>query len=372
MKKPMLMIPGPIDPPDEVLRRCGMPVFAHYDGDFPEFYHRLTDQMKYVFGTTGGVVQIPSGSGTTAVNMMLASLCTPDDSVLVVHNGGFGDYAQRNLNCLGIPNVAVKSPPGTVYDCDEVRHEMRRGGHQFIYVTHNESSTAVANPLAPLGEIARETGALLLVDAVSSVGGMVIDMDGSGADVVAGASQKCLELPPGLAPVAIGPRAWDYMREMKDRRVPYVLDFLLWEWSAEARGKNHPGLTTSATTMLYALAWIVDRIREEGIEAREARFQAGGSRLRDGLEPLGFTAPVDPRYASPVVTDFVMPEGMLAADLRSYCVDEHNVMVGGGSRANDSGQTISFRVAHFGRAAEAERIDLLIEIAREFISKRGA
>ena len=92
MNKPLLMIPGPTDPPEEVLKRCGMPVFPHYEGDFPDFYHRLTEKMKYVFGTTGGEVHIANGSGTTAVNMMLASLCTPDTSVLVVNNGAFGDY----------------------------------------------------------------------------------------------------------------------------------------------------------------------------------------------------------------------------------------------------------------------------------------
>ena len=372
MNKPLLMIPGPIDPPDEVLRRCGMGVFPHYEGDFPAFYHQLVNKMRTVFGTSDGTVQIPNGSGTTAVNMMLASLCTPDDSVLVVNSGSFGDYAERNLECLGVPHVAVKNPHGTAFDPDEVRDAMQRGSHPFIYVTHNESSTAVLNPLPPLGQIAREFDALLLVDAVSSVGGAVVDMDGSGADVVAGASQKCLELPPGLAPVAIGPRAWDHMRAMEDRRVPYVLDFMMWDWSLQARGANHPQLTTGATTMLYALDWMVDRIREEGIAHRQERFRAAGQRLKEGFADLDLTPTADPRYASPVVTEFVMPRGLAAWELRSWYIAEHNIMVGGsGGRANDKGQSIVFRVAHFGRAAEHERIDHLIEITRDFMSQHA-
>ncbi len=287
MNKPMLMIPGPMDPPDEVLRRCGGPVFPHYEGDFPAFHTQLVDKMKYVFGTSDGEVLVPNGSGTTAVNMMLASLCTPEDSVLVVNNGSFGDYAERNVECLGVPHVAVKGRRGTAIDCDEVRGEMKRGRHQFIYVTHNESSTAIVNPLPPLGEIAREFDALLLVDSVSGVGGLVIDMDGSGADVVAGSSQKCLELPPGLAPVAIGPRAWEYMAKMENRRVPYVLDFMMWKKSSETRGAWHPQLTTGATTMLYALDWSVDRILEEGLENRQERFRAAGERLKRGFAALG-------------------------------------------------------------------------------------
>lgn len=364
------MIPGPIDPPDEVLRRCGMPVFPHYEGDFPAFYHQLTDKLKYVFGMEAGRVYVPNGSGTTAVNMMLASLCTPEDSVLVANNGGFGDYAERNMQCLGVPHVAVKGERGRAIDCDKVRDEMKRGRHRFLYVVHNESSTAVLNPLPPLGRIAREFDALLLVDGVSSVGGVVIDMDGSGADVVAGSSQKCLELPPGLAPVAVSPRALQYMKAMKVRRVPYVLDFMMWEWSLEARGRSHPQLTTGATTMLYALDWMVDRIREEGIEKRQERFRAAGERLKAGFFELGFTMAADPRDASPVVTEFIVPEGMTATELRRHYVSEHNTMVGGGGRTNADGENISFRVAHFGRAAEHARIDRLIEITRAFVAMR--
>ena len=371
MNKPLLMIPGPMDPPDEVLKRCGMPVFPHYEGDFPAFYKQLVDKMKPIFGTTGGTVQIANGSGTTAVCMMLSSLCTPDDSVLVVNNGGFGTYAENNVACLGVPHVAVKGEHGTAIDCDKVRDEMKRGRHPFLYVTHNESSTAVVNPLPPLGEIAREFGALLLVDSISAVGGVVIDMDGSGADVVAGASQKCLELPPGLAPVAIGPRAWDHMKAMKNRRVPYVLDFMRWQNSMDTRGDWHPQLITGATNMLYALDWMADRINEEGIAKRQERFRAAGERLKKGFGDLGFASAADPRYASPVVTEFMTPDGILAQEYRSWTMAAHNTMVGQGGRMNAAGDVVSFRVAHFGLAAEHERIDRLIQITGEFMSKRG-
>jgi len=177
MNKPLLMTPGPIDPPDEVLRRCGMPVFPHYEGDFPAFYDQLVGKMRYMFGTENGKVYIANGSRTTAVNMMLASLCTPDDSVLVINNGSFGGYGEKNVRSLGIPYVSVMGEPGTAVDYDKVRDEMKRARHPFIYVTHNESSTAMVNPLPPLGEIAREFEALLLVDSISAVGGVVIDMD---------------------------------------------------------------------------------------------------------------------------------------------------------------------------------------------------
>jgi aspartate aminotransferase-like enzyme len=162
------------------------------------------------------------------------------------------------------------------------------------------------------------------------------------------------------------------MKAMKVRRVPYVLDLMMWEWSLEARGATHPQLTTGATTMLYALDWMIDRIREEGIENRQERFRAAGQRLKQGFRELGFTLGADPRHASPVVTEFIVPEGMTAAQLRNYYVSEHNIMVGGGGRTNQKREGISFRVAHFGRAAEPERIERLIEITREFVARRNS
>jgi aspartate aminotransferase-like enzyme len=363
------MIPGPIDPPDEVLRRCGLPVFPHYDGDFPVFYNQLVKKMKPIFGTEEGKVYIANGSGTTAVNMMIASLCTPESKVLAINNGSFGVYGEKNLRNLGIPFVSVIGEPGTIVDYDKVHEEMKHSGCQFIYVTHNESSTAMVNPLDTLGKIAREFDALLLVDSISAVGGIVIDMDGTGADVVAGASQKCLELPPGLAPIAVSSRAMDYMKRMKKRCVPYVLDLLAWEKASETMKDWHPQPITGATTMLYALDWMIDRILEEGLKNRQERFRKTGEYLKKAFAELGFSTSADPEYASPVVTEFIMPDGLIAEDIRSYYMTEHNVMVGRGERNNRTGEAISFRVAHFGKAAEMERINLLIEITKKFIKK---
>ncbi|MBT4485752.1 MAG: alanine--glyoxylate aminotransferase family protein [Candidatus Latescibacteria bacterium] len=369
MNKPLLMIPGPMDPPDEVLKRCGMPIVPHYEGDFPAFYDQLVTKMKTIFGIGEGYVFIPNGSGTTAVNMMLASLCTPDDNLLAINNGSFGGYIEKNCKNLGIPFTFVEGEWGTAIDPDKVRDEMKRKRYNFIYITHNESSTAIVNPLEPIGDIAREFDALLLVDSVSGVGGVVIDMDSSGADVVAGASQKCLELPPGLAPVAVGAKAWEYMEKMKNRRVPYFLDFMSWKNAFIEMHDEHPQPVTGATHMLYALDWVVDRIIEEGLENRQERFRTSGERLKNGMAELGFKSGADPRYASPVVTEFLTPGGIPAEDVREFYIKKHNTMVGWGMRKNDEDERISFRVAHFGKAADTWRINRMIAITREFIEE---
>ena len=373
IKKPLLMIPGPMDVPDEVLRRCGHQVFPHYDAPthFPEFYHRLVEKMKVIFGLGEGYVFIPNGSGTIAVNMAVASLCTPEDDVLVINNGGLGEYAEKNLNALGIPFTFVYGEWGKAIDPDSVRKAMKKKRHKFIYMTHNESSTAVVNLIPPLGAIAREFDALLISDSISAVGGVVIEMEEDGADVVAGASQKCLELPPGLAPVAVGERAWKYMESMKNRRVSWILDFQVWKNAFHKQYENHPQPVTGATTMLYALDWMVDKIIEEGIKNRQERFRAAGTRLIKGMEALGFKMSADPHDASPVVTDFVTPNGIDSNIVRNYYLEKHNTMVGYGFAHVDekTGKNLSFRIAHFGMAANPDRIDHMIDITRQFVEE---
>ncbi len=368
------MIPGPMDVPEEVLRRLGHQVFPHYDAPtrFPEFYHQLVEKMKYVFGLEKGHVFIPNGSGTIAVNMALASLCTPDDDVLVISNGGLGAYAEKNLRSLGVPFTFVEGEWGRAIDPGLVRAAMKKKRHPFIYVTHNESSTAVVNPLTPLGEIARKYDALLISDSISAVGGIKIDMGENGADVVAGASQKCLELPPGLAPVAVGERAWSYMESMKNRRVPFILDFMTWRKAFFDQYNDHPQPVTGATTMLYALDWIIDQIVAEGIENREERFRAAGMRLKKGMAALGFNMSADPRDASPVVTDFLVPGDVDSNVVRNYYLEEHDTMVGYGFANVDkeTGVNRSFRIAHFGIAANDDRIDHMIDITRRFVEER--
>lgn len=368
LDKPMLMIPGPMDVPEEVMRRCGLQVFPHYDKGtrFPEFYHQLVEKMRVVFGIRDGLVFIPNGSGTVAVNMMIASLVTPEDDVLIMNNGSFGAYAEKNVKSVGAGFTHVMGEWGTVIDPDRVRDEMKRKRHQFIYITHNESSTAIVNPLSPIGEIAREFDALVLVDAVSGVGGVVIDMDDAGADVVAGASQKCLELPPGLAPVAVGKRAWEYMERMKNRRVPWILDFQSWKNAWQDQYEWHPQPVTGITTMLYALDWVVDNIIEEGLTNRQERFRAAGNRLKKGMTDLGFRILADQRYASPVVSEFIVPEGHNGEAVRDYYLTKQNTMVGYSVRTNDKGEKIGVRIAHFGVAAQPERIDHMINITRKY------
>lgn len=373
LRNPMLMIPGPMDAPDEVLRRCGHQVFPHYDAPtgFPEFHNELAEKLKVVFGLDGGNVFIPSGSGTLAVNMALASLCTPDDDVLIIDNGCLGDYARANLDSLGVTHTSVKDTWGKAADPEKVRSAMKKKHHRFIYMTHNESSTGVVNPILPIGEIAREFDALLIVDSISGVGGVVVEMGENGADVVAGASQKCFELPPGLAPIAVSDRAWDYIDTMENRHVPYYLDLLKWKNAAMKQRDEHPQLVTGNTTFLYALDWSVDQIIEEGIYNRQERFRSAGKHLRDGMAELGFRMSADPDDASPVVTDFYPPDGIPGDEVRSYYLEKHNTMVGYGFAYKDEeGKALTFRIAHFGLAANPERIDHMLNITRQFVNER--
>ena len=134
---------------------------------------------------------------------------------------------------------------------------------------------------------------------------------------------------------------------------------------------RHPQPVTGATTMLYALDWIADRIIEEGLENRQERFRSAGELLKKGMSEIGFRSGADPEYASPVVTEFITPDGIPAQDVRDYYMKVHNTMVGFGRRTNDAGMEISYRIAHFGRAAETWRVNRMIAITKEFMEGRG-
>jgi aspartate aminotransferase-like enzyme len=158
---------------------------------------------------------------------------------------------------------------------------------------------------------------------------------------------------------------------MKNRHVPYYLDFQTWRTASIAMHDDHPQPVTGNTNYLYALDWSVDRILEEGIVNRQERFRAAGKRLKEGLAELGFRMSANPDDASPVVTDFYPPAGIPGNEVRNYYLEKHNTMVGYGFAYKDkNGNALTFRIAHFGLSAHPDRIEHMIQITRQFVRER--
>ena len=186
MNKPLLMIPGPMDPPGEVLRRCGMPVFPHYEGDYPAFYDQLVTKMKVVFGLKNdGYVFIPSGSGTTAVNMMLASLCAPGDDVLVINNGSFGQYAEKNLKNLGVFFVQKGSTMNTKVLEESVASDSEASTVIIPYETSLRVASYSAAGHASILDIAGNQDNVDMA-AISGPSGIGASSEGSGGEAASG------------------------------------------------------------------------------------------------------------------------------------------------------------------------------------------
>ncbi|MBI4770195.1 MAG: alanine--glyoxylate aminotransferase family protein [Chloroflexi bacterium] len=334
-----LMIPGPVEVDDSVLAEMGAPVAVHYGPEWTAFYKDTTARMKQVFRTSGDVFLIVS-SGSGGVEAAVASLLAPGERVLVAVNGFFGERMATIAQSRGLEVVRATALWGEPIAPEAVRAVFeRQPGIAGLLVVHHETSTGVLNPLPALGSLAREFDVPFVVDAVSSLGGEELAMDDWGIDICITASQKCLEAPPGIAPVAVSPRAWHIMDRKGDFPAGWYLN-------------------------LRALRAALDRLLAEGLAHRIERYQDTARFLRAGLRELGFSLFVDGEAASSTITAVCRPPQIDVADLIAYLREARGIRIAGGL-----GETHGriFRVGHMGQAASREYAGLFLEGLTEYL-----
>jgi alanine-glyoxylate transaminase / serine-glyoxylate transaminase / serine-pyruvate transaminase len=349
-----LLIPGPIPVHPDVLAVMAAPVRQHYGPDYLPEYERFAVRLRTVFETTGSVFPIPA-SGSGGLEAMLSSLIGVDGSIGVIVNGFFGDRLLRIARSYSDRVEVFEMPWERAADPDEVRSWLRRHRLSLLAVVHSDTSTGILHPIAELAAAARAEGAAIAVDAVSSLGGLPVRTDAWGLAVVATASQKCLETPPGLAPVAVTSLGWDVIDSRPASRGWY-LNLRTWR-QYEHEWLNHPYPVTLPANHIAALDRALVRILDEGLEARFERHRRAAAVLRDGLEGLGFTLFADRRWASPTVTVAYPPRGVEANDLIATLRARHAIAISGGLLAL-SGKVI--RIGHLGTQAREETMRRLL------------
>ncbi len=206
-----LMIPGPIQPEDSVLQAMGSPVRPHYGAEFTNFYNQTKDLMKQVFQTQGDLFFMV-GSGTVAIDACIGSALSAGETILIGNNGYFGERLVSISKSYGLNVIEITAPEGSPLKIEQFETTMHDHPEaKAIALVHLETSTTVVNPVQAVGELCKSRQMICIVDAVSSLGGLPFKMDEWGIDLAASATQKCLGAPPGLAPVAISSRAWDWI-----------------------------------------------------------------------------------------------------------------------------------------------------------------
>jgi alanine-glyoxylate transaminase/serine-glyoxylate transaminase/serine-pyruvate transaminase len=354
-----LMIPGPIQPEDEVLQAMGGPVHAHYGAEWTALYNDTLDMLRQVYGTDGDVFLIV-GSGSSALDACLGSSLSSGEQVVIGVNGWFGERLATIAQQYGLEVITVTAPWGMPLDPARFRQAFEANPQARLgAVVHLETSTTIVNPIEDLSRVASSLGRVLMVDAVSSLGGVPIHMDKWDIGMIASASQKCLGAPPGLATVAISPAAWELIDRDPNKTHGWYLNLGVWRQYATDWAGWHPFPITMATNNVMALRAGLRGLLSEGIDRRMKRYRGLAMRLREGLRHIDMPPYTPDEVMAPVLTAAYGPPGVPTGEIVEYMAEVHRTKIAGG--LGDQLKDKIFRVGHMSPSVGESDIDLVLE-----------
>jgi aspartate aminotransferase-like enzyme len=335
--KRYLFTPGPTPVPPEVLAALAEPVLHHRGPDYKELFRETLERLAQVC-RTGNDVLLFTCSGTGAMESAVANLCSPGDRVVVVSAGAFGERWQKLAAAFGADVQNVQYEWGETPSADDLAARLEElGGAKAVFLTHSETSTGVVADLQSLAAAAKPSGALVVVDAVSSLGAVPLEPDEWGIDVVASGSQKALMTPPGLGIATASPAAWAALGTSPR----FYYD---WERTRAGQGKLESAFTP-AVSLVKALNVALGLLLEEGLEAAFDRHIRLGRACREGAKAMGLELFSPDEDRSAVVTGILTPEGVDAQELRLTLRDRFGITVAGG---HGDLKNRLFRIGHIG------------------------
>ena len=325
----LLLGAGPCTVHPRVLRAMTQPVVGHLDPVFFQVMDEVCEMLRQVFHTGNRVTMPISATGTGAMETACVNVLERGDTAIVCRNGYFGvrlaDIAQR----CGANTVMVDSPWGKPADLNALEDALNANpGTKMVGLVHAETSTGAITPLQDAIDLAHRHGALVVADAVTSLGSHDVQVDDWDIDVCYSASQKCLGAPPGLAPISFGERAMNVI-DQRDTSVEsfyFNLQGVAEYWNETQRVYHH----TSPITMIYAMRESLRMMMEEGIQGRHDRHAKVAAGLRAGLTAMGLDLATDPDYQLNPITVVNAPEGIDEAVVRSRLLNEFDIEVSGG------------------------------------------
>ena len=351
----ILMGPGPSNPYPEVMAALSRPVLGHLDPEFLAVLDETCERLRQVFRTSNDLTLPMSGTGSAGMETAFVNLVGPGDVVVVGVNGVFGERMCDVAGRCGAEVVRVEAEWGRPIEPGALL--AAHPSPKVIAVVHAETSTGVRNDIAPLGE--GKGDALLLVDCVTSLGGIPVEIDGWGVDVAYAGTQKCLGVPPGLAPLTAGDRA---RAQFVERPQSWYLDLgMIGDYVGAARKYHH----TAPISMIYALHAGLGVVLDEGLDVVWARHEACGLALQDGLEKLGFRLFADEGHRLPELTTAWVPDGIDEAAVRRRLLSHFGIEVGGGLGAY-AGKV--WRIGCMGHTARPRNVTLLLAALAEVLA----
>jgi alanine-glyoxylate transaminase/serine-glyoxylate transaminase/serine-pyruvate transaminase len=323
----LLMGPGPSDVSARVLQAMGAPCIGHLDPYFLEIMDETQALLRYLFQTDYPFTIPVSGTGSAGMETCFINLMEPGDRVLVCVNGVFGERMSDLVGRIGGKLIRLDFPWGRAVDPEIVRKKAKETHPDLLAVVHAETSTGACSPILDLAVVAEEVGALYLVDMVTSMGGIPVEVSKNRIDAAYSGTQKCISCPPGLSPVTLSPRAMDKLKGRKNPVVSWYLDMgMVGSYWGKERKYHH----TAPINMIYGLREALRIIAEEGMEARFMRHKENHLALVAGLEAMGLSMLVPEGERLPMLNSVKIPETVDDARVRSLLLKDYHIEIGAG------------------------------------------
>ncbi|QDV33848.1 pyridoxal-phosphate-dependent aminotransferase family protein [Tautonia plasticadhaerens] len=362
----VLLGPGPSNVPPRVLSALGMPPVGHLDPEFVALMDEMQGMLRRVFRTENPMTLAVSGTGSAGMEAVVANLVEPGDRMLVCVNGVFGGRMVDVAGRCGAEVSRIDRPWGEVFDPSEVEAAIKAHRPKLVGIVHAETSTGALQPVDEIARIAHENGALLAIDAVTSLAGVPVEVDGWDVDAVYSGTQKCLSCPPGLAPVSFGPRAMEAIKARKTKVQSWYLDMtLIGRYWGSDRLYHH----TAPINMNYALREALAIVLEEGLDARFARHLLNAQALAAGLKAMGIDYVPAEGHRLPQLNCVTIPEGVDDLAVRKRLLSEWNVEIGGGL-GDLKGK--AWRIGLMGYGSRRESVTLVLSALETCLRDAGA
>lgn len=360
-----LMGPGPLNIHPRVYQALGSPVIGHLDPAYLKVLDQISDLLRMVFRTKNRVTNASPGTGTSGMEACVANLIEPGDPVLVCVKGYFGDRIRQMVERQEAKMTVIEGEWGKPIDPGQVEKELKKNRYKVIGLVHAETSTGVLQPMKDIAALAREHGAMLLLDAVTSLGGVDVRVDDWGVDAAYSCSQKCIGCAAGLSPVTFSDRAVDLVHKRKHPVRSWYLDISLLDkyWGTD-RVYHH----TSSSTLNYGLLEALRLIEEEGLDNRIRRHTKNHKAFVAGVEAMGLEMLVAPEHRLPSLNTVKIPSGVDDGKVRSYLLERYNLEIGGGLGVL-KGKV--WRVGLMGFSSSAENILFFLSAVSQALLMQG-
>jgi len=363
----LLLGPGPSMVHPRVLRAMSTPLLGHLDPAFLVIMNEVQAALRHVMGTQNPFTIAVSGTGSAGMEAALVNLLEPGDTAVIVVAGVFGTRMVDIAGRAGAKVVKLEVPWGETIEHARVEEALRKEAPvKLVALVHAETSTGAHQPVAGLGKLCHDHGALLVLDAVTSVGGAPVELDAWEVDACYSGTQKCLSCPPGLAPLSLSPRALESVRARKTKVQSWYLDAgMVADYWAEGKRVYHH---TAPISMVYALREALRLVLEEGLPARFARHRRHAAALVAGLAALGCAPQAQEGRRLPMLTCVKVPAGVDEAAVRKALLLEHGIEIGGGLGPL-AGKV--WRVGLMGESAKQEHVLAVLAALEQALAKQG-